>query len=72
MVKALELLKKHAGCFQSVCDTLEEHLYNPIQNGQHPSMRGPKLGASGSWESKLMEAVGGYQKARDDNLPGTD
>jgi hypothetical protein len=72
LTKALELLKKHAACFQSVCDILEEHLFNPLQNGQRLSMRPPKLGASGSWESKLMEALSGHQYARDDDVLGID
>ena len=65
MRKALELLKKHAACFQSVCQILEEHLFNPIQNGQRLSMRPLKLGASGSWQSKLMEAMNGHQRAQE-------
>ena len=72
MRKALELLKKHAACFQSVCQILEEHLFNPIQNGQRLSMRPLKLGASGSWQSKLMEAMNGHQRAQEKDVTGTD
>jgi hypothetical protein len=45
-------------CFNQIC--------NPFP------VRPPKLGASGSLQGQLMEAVNGYQNARDEEVPEID